>query len=152
MGIGLTVNGVLLVRKVETNAIAIPDSPIGKNLELRRDPTVDRAIIAKNAFEDLRHAELPDGIRLLFWLPGVVELQRKAGRDTTQETYLERNVRIALLDGLGVRVLFPAVREAEFVRARRPVGPSEAYAIYRHDGHLRVVRGAQLDSLEFGTR
>jgi hypothetical protein len=151
IGIGLTVNGALLVRKVETDRVVFRTSRTGASLYLRRDPTVDRALIAANATADLGRAGLPDGIRLRFMLPGVLESQRMAGRDTTQETYLESNVRAALLDGLGVRVLFPGVHEAEFVRARRPAGPSEAYALYRHDGHLQVMQGSQLDSLVRGS-
>jgi len=139
LGAGLTVNGLLLVRSVETHPVVVHSPAIGADIVLRRDPTVDRAIIAANVSQDLARARLSDGVRLLFWSPDAVALQRSSGQDTTRETYFEQNVRIALLDGLAVRVLFPRLAGAEFVRVSRALGRSEADAIYRFDGHVRVI-------------
>jgi len=135
----LTLNSALLVRKVETYPFILP--------ELRADPTVDRARIAGNVYADLRQASLPPRTRLLFWSPSAIDLERAMGRDPARESYLEHNVRGALMDGLAVRVLFPQVQGVEFVRAFRPIDNSERYALYRPDGHVRVAGAHELDSL-----
>ena len=134
---GLTVNGAALVRKIETYPFLLP--------ELRADPIVDRARIAGNVYADLRREALP--ARLLFWSPTSIELQRQVGRNPENESYFERNVRSALMDGLAVRVLFPQVREVAFVREFRPVDNSENYALYGPDGHVRLMSRAERDSL-----
>jgi hypothetical protein len=131
-------NGTLLVRKIETYPFLVP--------ELRSDPTVDRARIARNVQRDLAAARLPAGTRLELWSPSAIEMVRAQGRDTSTETYWESNVRNALADGLGIRVLFPQVRAAEFVHDPGPGDASTLYALYRLDGHLAVVRRAALDS------
>jgi hypothetical protein len=139
VGALLVWNAALLVRKIESHPFVHP--------ALRSDPTVDRARIAGNVHQGLSAAGLPPGSRLLFWSPASIEMDRAAGRDTTRESYWERNVRDALMDGLAVRVLFPEVREVSFVRAFRPADNSDLYALYRLDGEVRVMRAAVLDSL-----
>ena len=135
----LTVNGALLVQKIESHPFLRP--------ELRADPTVDRARIARNVFDGLRAADLPRGVRLLFWSPAATALDRAAGRDPTRDSYWEQNVRGALYGGLAVRVMFPQVQEAQFVRAYRPVDDSHRYAVYDIDGRVRVVAPAEVDSV-----
>jgi hypothetical protein len=135
----LTVNGALLVRKVET-------FPFLRS-EMRADPTVDRARIAARVAESLRDAPLPAGVTMRFWSPGSIAEARAAGGDAAVETYWERNVRGALLDGLAVRVLRPEVSRVEFVRDFAPAGNSVRYAIYAFDGRLRVATPGELDSL-----
>lgn len=137
----LVANGLALVRKIE-NAPFLIGVP-----ELRSDPTVDRARIARNTYEGLRASELPPGVRLRFWSPASLDLQRQSGNDPAVESYWERNVRAALMDGLGVRVLFPAVRDVEFVRAFTPAPDSIRYAVYLLDGRLRVAPSAELESV-----
>jgi len=134
----LTLNGALLVHKIETYPFTLPG--------LRADPTIDRARIAQNVIEDLRRAALPAGVRLLFWS----EARAAAGvsnGDAPGETYWERNVRNALLGGLALRVMLPQVKSVEFVRSLQPTGNSALYVIYQIDGHLTVARPADLDSL-----
>lgn len=139
LAVALTANGALLVHKIETYPFTTPS--------LRADPTVDRALIAARVHESLNRAALPEGVRLLFWSPPAIALERAAGRDTTVESYWERNVREALLDGLAVRTMFPSVGEVAFVRAFRPTGPDTRWAIYDVDGRLIVATAARVDSL-----
>ncbi len=133
------VNGFALVRKIETAPFVIP--------ELRVDPTVDRARIARNVRDGLAAAALPPGTTLRFWSPASLDLQRRDGHDPSIESYWERNVRTALMDGLGVRVLFPAVRGVEFVREFTPAPDSVRYAVYLLDGRLQVATAAELESV-----
>jgi len=135
----LTVNGALLVGKIEHHPFTHPD--------LRADPTVDRARIAGHVHEGLEAARPPAGARLRFWSPIAVELERAAGRDTTVESYWERNVRMALLNGVAVRMLFPQVASVEFVHAFAPGDDSTFYAVYAVDGRLRLVPAAELEAV-----
>lgn len=136
--IALTLNAALLVRKIERHPFTHP--------ALRADPTVDRALIARRVRDGLAAAALPEGVRLLFWSPPAIALERAAGRDTTAESYWERNVREALVDGLAVRTMFPSVRGVGFVRAFRPTGPDTLWAIYAVDGRVRVATSAEVAS------
>ncbi len=133
------VNGIFVIRKIET----MPFYGV-----LRSDPSVDRAIIARNVWRDLRDAGLPAGTVLRFWSPTAIQIETQQHPDVAQmrETYWERNVRAALLDGLGVRVLFPAVDSVTFVRAL-DVNDRALYAVYRIDGSLAVATPSYLDSL-----
>jgi hypothetical protein len=137
----LTLNGALLVRKIETMPFVLTD--------LRAEPVIDRARIARNVQQSLAHAELPSGVELIFWSPVASTLGARGERlvePAPSETYWERNVREALLDGLAVRVMFPRVEAVRFVREFQP-GPRDArYAVYRPDGRLRVATTAEVDS------
>jgi hypothetical protein len=138
----LTLNGALLVRKVETMPFVLPG--------LRADPTVDRARIARNVQHDLAAAALPDGVTLLFWSPTSASIGphgEALGGPAPAATYWERNVRDALLDGLAVRVMFPRVAGVRFVREFRPAPENEWYAAYKPDGSLRVATSAAVDSI-----
>ena len=109
------------------------------NSELRSDPVVDRALIAQHARDDLRDADLPVGTRLAFWSPQALAGVGSSGTQAAgPETYWERNVRSALLDGLAIRILRPEVREVRFVRTFALLPPPWRYAVYQVDGHLRV--------------
>ena len=102
----LVINGAALVHKIESYPFTLPG--------LLSDTTVDRERIARSARDDLRRANLPPGASLRFWSPTSIRIELGAHPDSDplhRETYWERNVRTALSDGLGVRVLFPAVRE-----------------------------------------
>jgi hypothetical protein len=138
----LAANGLLLVRKIETMPFVLP--------ELRADPTVDRARIARNACADLAQARLPAGVTLLFWSPQAASIGphgEALGSRAPAETYWERNVRDALVDGLAVRVVFPEVAAVRFVREFQPAPADHRYAVYRPEGHVRVVTSAALDSV-----
>jgi hypothetical protein len=135
----LTINGLALVRKIENAPFVIP--------ELRIDPTVDRARIARNVADGLRAAALPPGVSLRFWSPAALELEQRAGHNAAAESYWERNVRAALMDGLAVRVLFPAVRGVEFAHTFTPAPDSVRYAVYLVDGRLKVTSSAELESV-----
>jgi hypothetical protein len=138
----LAINGVMLVHKIETMPFVLP--------ELRAEPTVDRARIARNVFDDLAAARLPGGVTLLFWSPQASSIGphgEAIGHHSATETYWERNVRNALVGGLAVRVMFPQVAAVRFVREFQPAPSDHRYAIYRPEGHVRVVTPAQLDSI-----
>lgn len=111
---------------------------------LRADPTVDRARIAANALADLRAAHLPPHASVLMWSPQSQAMAANAHADPTRESYYESNVRAALLDGLAVRVALPGVEEVKFVRAFASADSLAWWAVYRYDGRLHVVRGAEL--------
>jgi hypothetical protein len=64
-----------------------------------------------------------------------------------EETYWERNVRAALLDGLGVRVMFPGVDSVAFIHAYRPAPPQARFVLYEPDGRVTVRTPARVDSL-----
>jgi hypothetical protein len=135
----LTWNGYAMVLKDETMPFLAS--------ELRSDPVIDRARIAERVDRDLGAADLPRGTRLAFWSPSLVALGRSAGADSSGATYLEGNVRTALLEGLAVRVLLPQVDSVAFVRAYRPLPAPWRYAVYRYDGSLRVATSAELDTV-----
>ena len=134
----LTLNGALLVHKIETYPFTLPG--------LRADPTIDRARIAQNVIEDLRRAALPAGVGLLFWSEARAAAGVKDG-DAPGETYWERNVRNALVEGLAIRVMLPQVKSVEFMRTWLPADFSTLHVVYRPDGHLAVLRSWELDSL-----
>lgn len=129
-------DGAALVVKVETMPFRYP--------ELRADPTVDRARIAAHALGDLQAAALPAGTVLHMWSPQAQGMAVREGGAPDTEGYYERNVRAALLDGLAVRVRVPAVDSVAFVRAFAPARADERWAVYRYDGHLRVLTAAEL--------
>ena len=136
----LTWNGTALVHKIEIHPFLD---------ELRADPSVDRAIIAGNVYTSLAATSLPAGLNLRFWSPMSIRRQYEEdpGAAAMRESYWERNVRAALLDGLAVRVLFPHVRNVDFVRTLTPAPDSTWYAVYRPDGNLGLATYAMLDSI-----
>jgi hypothetical protein len=137
----LTLNGWLLVRKIESAPFVLT--------QLRADPVIDRARIARNVHESLAAARRPPSDTLLFWSPIAASLGthgESLGAPSPLETYWERNVRAALLDGLAVRVMFPRVDAVEFVREYRPTGSANQYAVYRPDGRSLVATPAEMDS------
>jgi hypothetical protein len=135
IGAAWTLNGALLVHKNETYPFTDP--------ELRSDATVDRARIARHVHDDLAAATLPPGTTLRFWSPSSIQRDAAEGRDPKAESYWERNVRNAVLGGVGVRVMFPNVARVEFVRAFAP-SDSARWAVYRPDGRLRVATSSEL--------
>ena len=135
LAIAWIANAAALVRKIESYPFAAG---------LRSDPTVDRAIIASHAVRDLSRAEIPAGTTLRFWSPLSQSTAAEQGWDTRDETYFERNVRAALMDGLAVRIFLPDVRAVEFVRAFAIADSSVRYAVYRPDGSLAVGTPAEL--------
>jgi hypothetical protein len=138
----LAVNGAMVVREVETAPFVLPD--------LRADPTVDRARIARNVHDGLAAATFAPGATLLFWSP-VGEMLGPHGEalpaPSASETYWERNVRDALLDGLAVRVMFPRMSQVRFVREFQPAPAGTWYALYRPEGVVRVAAPAEVDSI-----
>ncbi len=142
LGALLVLNGALLVRKIETMPFVDP--------RLRADPIVDRARIARRVYEGLRRAELPPRAELVFWSPASMRYERLNHPDSDPihvETYWERNVRSALLDGLAVRVMFPAVDSVVFIHAYRPAGDRARFVLYDPDGTVTVESPAHLDSV-----
>ena len=140
--LSLALNGAMVVRKIETMPFVLPD--------LRADPTVDRARIAGNVRESLTGYAHATGETLLFWSPiGAMLGPQGEALEVfpPRETYWERNVRGALLEGLAVRVMFPQVAAVRFVRVYQPTaGPHVRYAVYRPDGRLIVATSAAVDS------
>jgi hypothetical protein len=142
LGAGLVLNGAVLVRKIELFPFSDP--------RLRADPVVDRARIARNVYDGLRAADLPPHTPLVFWSPASLfyEQERHPGLDVTvRETYWERNVRSALMDGLAVRVLLPQSGEVSFIHNHAPAPADARFVLYDLDGRVRVTAPAELDSL-----
>jgi len=138
----LTLNGGLLVRKIETMPFVLA--------ELRAESVVDRARIARNVYQSLAAAAIPPGITLLFWSPTAASIGPRGERlatPATSATYWEHNVCDALLGGLAVKVMFPRVAEVRFVREFVPTPANEWYAVYRPDGRVRVTTSAEVDSI-----
>lgn len=138
----LTVNGHLLVAKIERAPFVLA--------ELRADPTVDRARIARKVIEGLVAYGLPPGVTLRFWSPTAAALDprgRPLAAPTPRPTYWETNVQSALLGGLAVRVMVPQVDGMTFVRAFTPGPDRERYTVYLPDGLVRVATSAEVDSI-----
>ena len=64
-------------------------------------------------------------------------------------TIWEENVAAAMEGGIGVRVLFPQVREARFVHEFESAGDSVWYAVYDVDGHLKTATAPQVEALRY---
>src|SRR5207248_2134382 len=78
------------------------------------------------------------------WSPQSQAIHRDRGGDPASESYGERNVRAALLDGLAVRVMLPGVDSTRFVREFDPADTAWRWCVYRPDGALRVARAGDL--------
>jgi hypothetical protein len=142
VGMAFLLNGAFLVHKIEN--MPFMDG------RLRADSTVDRARIARRVYDGLAAAELPAGARLLFWSPASMRYERLLHPQADvigRETYWERNVRAALQDGLGVRVMFPQVDSVEFLHAYRPAEADRRFVLYDIDGMVRVETPARVDSV-----
>jgi hypothetical protein len=133
----LTLNGALLVRKIET-------MPLAALPALRADATVDRALVMERLAASVREARLPAGSRLVVWSPA-----RFLGQAPPEapELFWESNARTAAQDGLALEVLFPALDTVRFARDPRAVRPGDHVAVLRADGSAQVVSAAFLDSL-----
>ena len=141
-GAQLLLNGALLVRKIEGMPFV--------HENLRADPIVDRARIARRVYDGLRAEALPDRARLVFWSPASMRYERRLhpGADVIgKETYWERNVRASLQDGLAVRVMFPHVDSVEFIHAYRPAPADARFVLYDPDGAVTLETPAHLDSV-----
>ena len=135
----LATNGALLVHKIETVPFVDP--------ELRAEATVDRALIAAHAIDDLHTGSPPAATHVWFWSPASIARQQAEGKDPALESYWESNVRTALADGLAARLFEPQLAQTRFVRAFEPAGDSVRYAVYLPNGHLRLGTPAELDSM-----
>ena len=137
----LVANGTLLVRRCETAPLPL--------YGLLSDPVMDRASIAQRVRDGLAQARPAPGARLALWLPdgwaypGAVVPPPGA----TTVPYTRRNLRIALLDGLAVRVLFPHWSEVRIVDRHERLPARWWWALCRPDGRLRVLRSYELDAL-----
>lgn len=138
-------NGYAVVRKVETHTLPIAG--------LHADATVDRALIAETVYRDLATAQLPPRARLYFWWGPSARRYHDALRSAgaapadTVESYEESNVRAALVDGLAIRVLIPAVDSIAFVQAPPAAAEGTRVVLYDATGRSRVLTPATLDSL-----
>ncbi len=132
-------NGVAVVDKIASMPFLLP--------ELRADGVVDRARIAEAAIADVRDAHLPPHAPLAMWSPQSMAIAAQRGDDPAKESYFERNVRAALLDGLVLRLTVPGLDSVRFERTFAPADSSEPWAVYRPDGHLRVLPAAELARL-----
>ena len=127
----MALDGHALVTRIATMPFDVPGS--------LADPLADRARIAENAIADLRSAAPPAGSVLRLWSPQVQAMAASAGTPAHEIGYHERNVRAALLDGLALRVAVRTLDSAVFVRAFDPADARAQWAVYRYDGHLRVI-------------
>ncbi len=138
----LLLNGALLVRKIESMPFVDP--------RLRADPVVDRARIARRVHDGLAAANLPAGVRLVFWSPSSMRYERRLHPEADilgTETYWERNVRAALMEGLAVRIMFPQVDSVAFLHAYRPAAADARFVLYDPDGTVTLETPAHLDSV-----
>lgn len=129
----LAANSYFLVRRIETAPFTAPGH--------RSDPIVDRALIAERLVGSVRDGIPPEPpVRLAVWtLP--------AAGPTTSGGYFERNLKIAVYDGLALRVMLPQVAEVRFVDAFEPLDASWRWVLTRPTGDARVLEPAALDSL-----
>lgn len=125
-------NAAVLVRRIETAPLPIPG--------LRYQVVVDRAVIAGRLVASLEPQLPPDSlVRLAVWV-----LPPAGG---APHPYYEANLRSAVYDGLGLRVMLPQVREVRFVRGHQPLGPEWRWVLARADGAARVLTPDRLDRL-----
>jgi hypothetical protein len=149
----LAIAAVVVLRSAE-RVQQIAHRPLHGLAELRGDPIVDRSRIARNAIGRLQAAQLPQGVHLRFLsldrMLRLAEIQQgRPGAEPLpeKEAYLERNLRAALLDGLGVRALVRQVDSVEFIVRLESAGENVRYAVYTPDGFLHVFDRPTLDSL-----
>jgi hypothetical protein len=115
------------------------------NPALRANPTVDRARIARRLVDGLRAANLPAGTRLVLWSPSseIFERRTRPGiRVVPGDTYWDRSVRAAVLDGVAIRLMLPQLAAVEFARAEPAAQPGRRTALYDPDGTVRVLAAA----------
>lgn len=129
-------NGGALVTRIENMPFLAP--------ELRADPIIDRARIAANVIDDLAAAHLPAGTKVRMWSPQSQAMARERGEDPSRPSYFETNVDVAVVGGTGVRATLPGFGRIAFLRAFNPTDSAERWAVYRYDGHLRVLTAAEL--------
>jgi hypothetical protein len=133
---GLAWNGRTLVHRIETEPFP--------HYGLRADPTVDRALVFERVRAGVARGSVPPGSTLVFWSPA----RAVPGADpAAPESYWERNVRIALMNGLAVRLFFPTAARVEFARTRPPASAGQRYVVYGLDGRSDVFTPAALDSI-----
>ena len=142
----LILNGGRVVRDMETRP-----SPVFAGL--RGDSVVDRARIAERVVKGIRASEPMPGTTLAFLFRERLALHARIAAGSgekpapDEEVYLERNVRVALLDGLAVRALVPGVTKVTFRIARDRWDPPNRYALYAPTGEVEVLTPSALDSL-----
>jgi len=137
----LAINGGALGRKIEMMPFAIQD--------LRADPTIDRARIARNVFDSIRDEPMPAGSTLVFWSPFATTAPPGSDSATlaaAPEAYATANLRTALLDGLAVRVMFPQLRSVSFSSPRAHPAEPARIALYGPSGRVKLFTVAQIDS------
>jgi tetratricopeptide (TPR) repeat protein len=135
-GVGCVLLALQLAAIQARHAARLASVPLPTDFVLRR------ALIARNAADDLRR----DESRLLprMVLLGQQPVSASAGGTRAPQPgyrpdpWLDDNVRAALSEGEAVRLLFPQVREATFQSWLLPRDTSSAVAAYQPDGHLEV--------------
>jgi len=132
-------DGRAVVRKIEQAPFKQPG--------MRADAIVDRALIASRAIAGLREAGLPPHTHIRMWSPQSRSMGLAEGVAPGADSYYETNVRAALLDGLALKVMVPAIDSVEFVRAFSPAATGEWWAVYRYDGGLKAVPAGELARL-----
>lgn len=137
----LTWNGALLVQRIATQPFAIPG--------LLSNSLTDRARIAAKVRDGLAGAPLAPGTRLAVWLPNGWAYPGAASTASAPDAipYTRRNLRSALMDGVALRVLFPALVEVQVVDHFDRSRLDWLWALCRPDGSARALSGAELDSL-----
>jgi len=142
----LILNGGRVVRDMEARP-----SPVFAGL--RGDSVVDRALIAEKLVKGVRAANPTAGTTLTLLFRERLALRARIANGSgekpppDEEVYLERNVRVALLDGLAVRALVPAVTSVTFRIDRDRRDPPDRYVLYAPTGEVEVLTPSALDSL-----
>ena len=134
-------NGAAFVHRIETAPFTDPRQ--------RADALVDRALIAGRIRDRLAAADLPPATPLTFWSPwALIQQARESGGTAPPgESYAESNVRAALMDGLAIRVLFPALGPATFAHRYQPPPRGARVVLYDVDGTGRIVTPDEVESM-----
>src|SRR5262249_32037032 len=112
----LTANGARIVNLLETRP-----SPVYP--AMRRDPIVDRALIAERVSGSLRAASIAHHPELVLLMRERIALQARVDRGRgekpppAEEVYPEGNVKTAVFGGYGIRAVIPAVDSVSFALA-----------------------------------
>ncbi|HEY6100986.1 MAG TPA: hypothetical protein VIW03_16235 [Anaeromyxobacter sp.] len=134
LALALALSGAARIHEIETAPMIVP--------ELRANPIVDRARIARRLVDGLRAAQLPPGARLVLRSPSSLRFERQARTGTSLvpgDTYWDRSVRAAVMEGLALRMALPRLREVTFSDTRPAIDTTLTVALYDPDGSVRVL-------------
>jgi hypothetical protein len=134
LALALALSGAARIREIETMPMGVP--------ELRSNPIVDRARIARRLVDGLRAAQLPPGARLVLRSPSSLRFERQVRTGTSLvpgDTYWDRSVRAAVMEDLALRMALPQLSDVTFRYTRPAIDTTLVVALYDPDGSVRVL-------------